>query len=182
MSNRSQVLYVNRTYSESINVNAGVPQGSVLGPLLFLIMVNDLPRNITCDSLLFADDTTLFVTGREPQDISSIMNSAFNEAANWFEANGFKLNVNKTQNILFSPKNDDRSSSVKLLGIIFDSQLSWSEHIDHVCVRLSRVIYLLRQLKLCISNLYLKQAYYAFFHSVLSYGIHIWGNGQTQVD
>ena len=92
------------------------------------------------------------------------------------------MNMNKTQRLLFSLKHlpdNDTLSNVKLLGIHLDSKLTWSEHIDSICVRLSRVIYLLRHLKQLISKVHLKSAYYGFFHNILSYGIHIWGNGSN---
>ncbi|PSN50182.1 hypothetical protein C0J52_06656 [Blattella germanica] len=107
------------------------------------------------------------------------MSNSFNEAADWFQANGFKLNENKTQKILFTLTSDDGNGMeqpVNLLGVILDNRLSWKDHIESVCIRLSRVIYLLRSLKSIITKEFLRSAYHAFFKSVLRYGIHIWGN------
>ncbi|PSN58411.1 hypothetical protein C0J52_02798 [Blattella germanica] len=101
------------------------------------------------------------------------------DAANWFDANGFKLNKQKTQRILFTLKHvsDNMISTVRLLGITLDSRLTWAGHIDEVSKRLSRVLYLLSNFKALVSSNYLKQAYFAFFHSILHYGLLIWGNG-----
>ena len=106
------------------------------------------------------------------------INNSFNEAINWFGTNGLCLNANKTQEILFSLRQVAPSevSTAKLLGIVLDSKLTWNPHIDGVCKRLARVIHLLRHLKTSVPKEYLKISYYAFFNSILNYGIHIWGN------
>ena len=184
LENRSQIVYWNGNYSDVSMIDKGVPQGSVLGPLLFLVMVNDLSSNMSCYTLLFADDTSLYASNDKIGDLKLFMSNSFNEAADWFQANGFKLNENKTQKILFTLTGDDGNGMeqpVNLLGVILDNRLSWRDHIESVCIRLSRVIYLLRSLKSIITKEFLRSAYHAFFESVLRYGIHIWGNG-TGVD
>ena len=179
--NRKQSVYLNSGYSELSIVDCGVPQGSVLGPLLFLIMNNDLPCNVSCQSILFADDTTLFNSGSDLNTLNCILTDSFNDASHWFSANGFSLNINKTNRILFTLKcaiNDMFEGKVKLLGITIDSKLTWEPHIDMICCRLARVIHLLRHLKQLIPKHYLRYAYFAFFNSILTYGIIIWGNGK----
>ena len=179
LGNRTQVTSINGVLSKPANVKFGVPQGSVIGPLLFIIMINDLSFSINCDSVLFADDTSLFSVMRDHDNLVLSMETHLRDAANWFEANGFKLNKQKTQRILFTLKHvsDDMISTVRLLGITLDSRLTWAGHIDEVSKRLSRVLYLLSNLKALVSSNYLKQAYFAFFHSILHYGLLIWGNG-----
>ena len=142
-------------------------------------MINDLPYNLNCESILFADDTSLLSSMHNPHDLTLFMDHSLCDASDWFEVNGFKLNNNKTQRILFSLSytSDELVSQAKLLGIILDSKLNWADHISYVCNRLSRVLYLLCRLKSLVSKDYLKYAYFAFFYSILSYGIHIWGNG-----
>ena len=172
-------MYVHGEISELCKVVSGVPQGSVLGPVLFLVMINDLPYNISCQSVLFADDTSLYQTGSDINELSVDILNSFNEANYWFHVNSLSLNVDKTQRILFTLGhlvNDDVESSIKLLGITLDSKLCWDAHISSICIRLARVIYLLRHLKRLVPVAYLKNAYYAFFNSILLYGILLWGN------
>ena len=170
LSNRMQSVHINGTYSNFSVVGTGVPQGSVLGPLLFLIMNNDLPSNVRCETILFADDTTLYNSNPDINFLNHTISDSFIEASHWFTANGLSLNASsKTQRILFSLKNTLNSNccnmtvpNVKLLGIIIDSKLTWDSHIDMICCKLARVIHLLRHLKPLVPKQYLKTAYFAF--------------------
>jgi len=165
-------------------VESGVPQGSVLGPTLFLILINDLPNSLSCNSVIFADDTTLYSSrpNSELEELSLTMSNALVESTDWFNSNGLSLNNDKTQSLLFTMCKDTPSykhcniGHAKLLGIILDSTLNWSPHIQSVCVRLSRVIFLLRHLRNLLPKTFLKSAYFAFFHSILVYGISLWGS------
>lgn len=104
------------------------------------------------------------------------MMEAYDDATEWFQANGFTLNRNKTQSLLLSLRQESENCNVKFLGIYVDKRLTWEPHVDSLCTRLSRVIYLLRRLKFLVPSAFLKNAYYAFFHGVIVYGINIWGN------
>jgi len=184
LANRSQKVSYNNGLSDVAVVRTGVPQGSVLGPFLFLVMINDLPSNIVSPStsLIFADDSTFFFGDVCLDNVKSQMANCLSDCNDWFKLNGFLLNNEKTQSIFFSLSNHDSGipntkASVKLLGITLDSKLNWSAHIDSVCSRLSRVLYLLRNLKKCIPMSYLKVAYFAFFNSIISYGLILWGCG-----
>lgn len=161
----------------------GVPQGSVLGPFLFLISINDLPFSVQAKTILYADDTTLFNVANSINELQQISRVAFDEASTWFKANGFLLNEEKTQNVIFSLKsregenlNPSLVDSVKFLGVYVDSRLSWSPHIDFILKKLSKVIFLLRRLLLFVSPTYVRTAYFAYFQSILRYGLIFWGN------
>jgi len=193
LTNRSQRVSVNNVLSEVAVVNCGVPQGSVLGPLLFLVLINDLPVSLSCKSVIFADDTTLFSSrcNKEILELSLTMTDALQESIGWFNANGLALNHDKTQKLLFTlgkgvglDTNIDwfNVGHVKLLGIVLDSKLNWNPHITNVCSRLSRVVCLLRHLRNIVPKIYLKSAYFAFFHSVLVYGISLWGHSHNVVN
>lgn len=184
LTNRKQSVFFNNSFSEVVSVSSGVPQGSVLGPLLFLVLINDLPSSLSCNSIIFADDTTLYSSSPNSNfdELSLTMSNAVIESNIWFRANGLSLNEGKTQNILFTLSKNPLSlelgdnTNVKLLGIVLDPSLNWNPHIQIVCSRLSRVIFLLRQLRNVLPNNFLKNAYFAFFHSIILYGISVWGN------
>lgn len=101
-------------------------------------------------------------------------------ASDWFNVNLLSLNNSKTQKLTCSLSNDlVKTSSVKLLGFTIDSLLKWDDHIDSLCTKLSRVIYLLRKLKSELPGQYLRAAYFAFFHSHLTYGTKLWGHASS---
>ena len=98
MFEREQYVSVNGTSSNKVKVECGVPQGSVLGPLLFLIFINDLPNATELFTLLFADDTTFQVSGLDIQNLVETANCELEKASNWFKANKLTLNVKKQLN------------------------------------------------------------------------------------
>lgn len=143
-----------------------------MGPILFIIFVNDLPEAIDTFCILFADDTTTLSDGTQAGD-----NILLNQ---WFLANKLKLNDTKTKHILFSlDKWAIKSEPVKLLGIHLDTNLSWSPHVDYLCSKLASQVFVIRQLKSCIPTHLLKSVYYSLFHSNLTYGIMLWGNSTS---
>lgn len=179
LKNRSQLVSVGKEKSNLAQVVTGVPQGSVLGPFLFLIMINDLPSSVETKTFLYADDTTFLCTSKDFNSLKTLTDSTIVQASHWFRANGFLLNENKTQQMCFSLRDrlpSDDPVSVKFLGIYIDSKLTWESHINYICGKLSRVIYLLRSLSNCLPNCYLRSSYFSFFQSIVIYGIILWGN------
>lgn len=177
LGGREQVVELNGRRSSARLVSHGVPQGSVLGPLLFLITINDLENTVGAELVCYADDSTILTRGDNLQILQTNMNSSLEAASVWFRANFFLLNCTKTQNIVFSLKKTHTDvTTVKLLGIVLDSKLSWSHHISNMCSKLSRVLYLLRCLKDCVPKNYLKMSYMAFFQGIVMYGIKLWGS------
>ena len=104
LNNRKQYVCINGENSGIKQLYCGVPQGSVLGPLLFLIFINDLPNCTKLFSLLFADDTTFQISSNDPNELFKIANTELAKAAVWFQANKLTLNVSKTKYILFRKK------------------------------------------------------------------------------
>jgi ribonuclease P/MRP protein subunit RPP40 len=146
LCNRKQFTVVNKVSSTLSDIVCGVPQGSVLGPLLFLLYVNDLPNVISDHKLkLFADDTNLFISGRTFADLEMKANACLNKMHCWFIANRLSLNIEKTCFTIFSPQRRAdlnpplnlvisnqrilQVESCKYLGVIIDAKLSWKPHI-----------------------------------------------------
>lgn len=173
LADRTQ--YVSFDGRESVNmpIRFGVPQGSLLGPLMFLIFINDLPSAVNgCTCILYADDTTLLYDEDESDESEHL-----SLAKNWFVANRLQLNESKTVKITFtSDKLAHKSQPVKLLGLTLDSSLTWSAQIEALCSAVSSQIYALRQLRHCLQTKALRTVYFGTIHSLLTYGIRFWGN------
>ena len=137
-----QYVSVNGHTSEQLSIMYGVPQGSVLGPLLFLILINDLPKvSEFLNFYLFADDTNIYHESSDLLNIQKIVNRELRKVRKWLEANGLALNIDKTNFVLFHSsqcnltehiilkignKKLKQENHVHFLGVLLDSTLSWS--------------------------------------------------------
>lgn len=181
LTERSQFVNHNNTVSNSININFGVPQGSVLGPVLFLIYINDLPNsNNLVNFTLFADDTTLAQTHNDSTVLISEACNSLSIVQDWCLSNQLILNRDKTESMTFSLKSRSQNfvsaHYVKFLGVTLDSKLTWEKHTELVCKKISRNIFLLRNLVNCVSQPTVLTAFHALIQSALSYAILIWGH------
>ena len=171
-------------------IDKGVPRGSILGPLLFTFFINDFPSclsNAFCN--IFADDTMIGVSDKSITKIQQLLQNAVNEAIKWFGQNKLTLNINKCNVLIISNKNIVDSidifingvklpfvKSAKYLGVEIDSKLSWSNHIDGLCKKLSSQLYILRRLKQILPTDDINCVYYGIFQSIIDYCITVWGS------
>ena len=190
LNERKQFVYFNGTKSKETLISCGVPQGSILGPLLFLLYVNDLPNATNLFVLMFADDTNFFLSGQNENELIQKMNDELNKLSKWLIVNKLTLNVAKTNymfisgqrvidvnsNIQINGLNISRVYSAKFLGIIIDHKLNWNEHIHYIKAKLSKSIGIICKAKKYLNNKTLLTLYYSFFQSYLIYGIEIWGS------
>ena len=165
LKNRKQSVFISNSRSPEIETNAGVPQGSVLGPLLFLIYVNDIADELFSLTRLFADDTSLSYSSRYPNTIEDVMNIDLETVSLWSKRWLVNFNPNKTKALIFS--NHDLSSediqikfqnqllefvsSHKHLGITFDSNGKFHTHIQNIIKSVSNKLSVLRKLKYILS-------------------------------
>lgn len=189
LTNRVQVTCCNSVFSTPQTVNIGVPQGSVLGPLLFLIYVNDINNCLENGKLrLFADDTNVFVSHSNVNYVKRLAEMALVNLHKWFNVNQLSLNLKKTCFSVYSNKNCDnikelevenhilkRTKIVKYLGMLVDENLTWANHIDQICKKLTKLAYALRSLSGLIDIDMVKQLYFGYVYPHLIYGVELYG-------
>ena len=195
LSNRKQFVSIEGIKSSMQDVKIGVPQGSVLGPLLFLLYINDLPNSVNnVNSILFADDTTMFARDNDVYDLCNTISSDMLLVKEWLIANSLTLNESKSYYIIFSLKKIpdnlrvtigdhvlDRKTHGKFLGVILDEKLNFSNHIDHVTNKVSKLTGLMYKLKSFFPPNILKNLYLALIYPYYNYCILAWGSANKSV-
>ena len=190
LKDRKYFVSANGYQSDTKTSNIGVPQGSTLGPLLFLLYINDI---INCSALLkfilFADDTTIMFKSKCIDYLNYILKIETNKVIKWFSANKLVINLSKTHTMLFSNKrgnhkltinilntNLDEKEVVTFLGVEIDNKLTWKNHIHHICNKISKSIAILRILKYSFPKHILIMIYMSLIHSYINYCNVIWGS------
>lgn len=199
LKNRQQcveIVSLNKDHESSVrsyfkNNNYGVPQGSILGPLLFLLYINDLPEVIKHQCVLFADDISIII----PNDDNLMtyemkINEAVISVIDWLQRNNLSVNLSKTKYIKFSTINAknysvhikindesiEETDSIKFLGITLDKYCNWKKHIMNICSKLSGFVYAIKKLRTLSDKKTALIVYYGYVESILRYGLIIWGN------
>ena len=185
--------------SDVTTISLGVPQGSVLGPSLFVCYINDLISVVDPGwaVALFADDSSFIMSSQKHQDLENICNSGMSTILEWFNNNSLYLNSSKTTYIRFhTPQNKrdhdlnlkvgeeniSRSSSSKFLGLTIDQNLNWKEHCSTLCSKLNSLCYMIRNLRAVLPLAELLSVYNAYVGSRLHYGICFWGASSASKD
>ena len=194
LSRRQQIVVVDGVKSDILDTKAGVPQGSRLGPLLFIIYMNDINEGIESDMLIFADDTSLLATGADPAETSANLNRDLVKIHSWALRWKVTFNPKKTRDIIFSKKVLNNSPPItfdntiiervnvhKHLGLFLTSSLDWNVQVNEVCLRANRKLSVLRSVKL-LSRQTLDILYKLTVRSVIDYGLPVYYNNLKQTE
>lgn len=197
LADRQQFVSINGFDSELQNVSCGVPQGSLLGPLLFILYINDFQYSSDVLSfILFADDSSIFFSHKDAQVLVQTVNSELRNITSWIHANKLSLNLTKTNymiysnslkmlpgDIMFNGVLIDRVTSTKFLGLYIDEQLKWKTHVNNLCKILSRNTGVIRRLKSTLPKSILLILYSTLILPYINYGVLAWGKSLiTQLD
>ena len=197
LSNRTQFVNINKTASARLFIRCGVPQGSILGPLLFILYINDI-TNVSTDVylIMFADDTNIFLHDKDIQHLENKANSELNKFSDWFKLNKLSINVKKTHYILFRSKLNKTATelkiavngtviescrSTKFLGVIINQHLTWSDHVSVLKLKVSKNLGVIKKIRHNLTSESLKSLYYALIYPYISYCNIVWAHHSSSV-
>lgn len=191
LSDRSLFVKIEDSLSDEYELSIGTPQGSVLGPLIFLLFINDLPEFISLGKIfMYADDTSIIVSATNLEELEDLANVILDQFNMWCYNNRLIINYEKTVCVLFKARSRNIYKNVniflngnhlnlytetKFLGVILDENLSWTRHIDQLCSKLSQSCFAISMLTNSLDRKSLINVYYALFYSKISYNIIAWG-------
>lgn len=190
LSHRKQFVNIDNATSAPEPISAGVPQGSILGPLLFVMYINDIVQGVkNAEMVSYADDTTVFVTGVSEIEVEGKVNDALVELKNWADANGLRINSNKTKVVLYLPRRKSLRDiniclgseiieivdNVKALGVIFSKNLIWNDHIDYIQSKMSSAVGVMNRMRHILPPKIKLLLYNALVYSILQYCSLVWG-------
>ena len=189
LSNRLQFVQFKDGKSSKPNILCGVPQGSILGPLLFILYINDMFKvSDLLHFIIFADDTNIFYLDKDPVRLVNTINNELNKLTQWFKVNKLSLNVKKSNYMLFSNRKVElipvklnsieleRVTFTKFLGVIIDDKFSWIEHIKVIKTKVSKAVGAMFRVRDKIDETALLMIYNTLLLSHLQYCCELWGN------
>ena len=192
LSNRSQYVSINGTNSTTKELNFGVPQGSILGPLFFVIYINDMPKICKIAKfILYADDSNIILTGNTLTEINEQFKILSSTLTDWVNSNGLMLNIKKTNYMLFTKQRCingienfipkmfcrpiERKKVARFLGLLIDEKLTWSHHINAIKTKMARYIGIFYKLKSQLPLASRLNLFQAHVQSHLNYCSLVWG-------
>ena len=197
LQDRSQFVSVDGTDSSAKPLRYGVPQGSILGPLLFIIYINDLPgiSNIA-RFIMYADDANIIITADSISEINNLLRELCIKLVHWVKCNGLALNLKKTNYMIFSRQKVElpepftisnvvieRKTEARFLGVIFDEKLNWTSHIKHLKSKMCRYIGVMYKLKRYLPPKVRLQIFHSFIQSHVNYCSLVWGfSSKTNIE
>ena len=190
LDQRHQRVVLEGSFSDFKQINAGVPQGSILGPLLFLVFIDDIVNDIGSNVKLFADDTSLYLIVEDPVMTADLMDLDLDKIHQWANAWLVKFNPHKTEELIISRKNVQinhptvsmntvevkRVEFHKHLGLVFNNNCTWHEHISEITSKAWKRLNILQTLKFQLDRKSLQTMYFSFVRPILEYADIIWDN------
>jgi hypothetical protein len=201
LSERQQTVYVNGTYSSFSNLKCGVPQGSILGPILFCLYINDLPLYLSQPDAvleLFADDSTLHSQNTTVDKLQTTIQTSLVDINNWCQNNNMILHPKKSKCMVIATRQKHQTQSLhlnlmvgstrieqvrehKILGVIVDNELNWRSHINSISSKISRNLFLMKKMSFFVSKEALKIFFHAHCLSHLNYISTVWCNASDNI-
>jgi hypothetical protein len=192
--NRQQYVCFESVESSRLTTNCGVPQGSILGPLLFLLYINDIAYvSNSSYMILYADDTNVFFNGNNLEDLYNEINNTLDIIKVWLQANKLSLNVDKSQCMFFTHKSFQYNNEIKIanealsqvetakfLGVYLDSKLSFKKHLCYIKGKVARGIGIICKARKILNRDTLSNLYYSFVYPHIVYCIEVWGNAADE--
>ena len=193
LSNRKQYVELNGARSELAPVSFGLPQGTILGPLFFTLMLNDLFHSQPLEAIAFADDTTLICKNHDPKELINMTNRGLDMIYNWLCANKLKVNIEKSKYMVFSKRKNvvleplvmsnqsiQICSTYKCLSLTIDDRLKFDEHIARVCRKMAFCSHVMWRREYSLSLKHRKLLYECFGASHLRYCVSLWGSASVK--
>lgn len=195
LGNRTQKVSISHSISNTLDNNFGTPQGSTLGPLLFLLFINDIIHlKLHGKIVLFADDAALSYGSTDLAELNRMMSEDIATLSEWFQSNKLTLNLKKSKCMVIHPKQESKKVSINLtingerieqgnsfvyLGLTIQENLHWNMHIAKICTKVGRMAGVMSRLNNNVNEQFLTSIYYSHVHSHISYLPTIWGHSAT---